>query len=125
LTGRRIKITAGSVTVYATLNESGTAGKVWGALPIKARANTWGDEVYFTTAVRDEGDPAAKDVVPLGAVGYWPPGSALCLFFGPTPVSRAGEPRGASPITLVGMIEGDSSVLKQTPSGASITVERA
>ncbi len=125
MTGRRVQITAGQVTVHAALNGSATADKLWAALPVKARAGTWGDEIYFSTDVHDEGDPKASDVVPLGTVGYWPPGSALCLFFGPTPVSSAGECRGASPITVLGLIEGDCKALKKVPSGAAVTVERA
>lgn len=125
MTGRRIRITAGQVTAHASLNGSATADKLWEALPVKARASTWGDEIYFSTAVHDGGDSKAADVVPLGTVGYWPPGSALCLFFGPTPVSRADECRGASPITVLGLIEGDCKVLKKVPSGAAVTVERA
>ena len=110
--------------MVADLNDSATADSVWRGLPISARASTWGDEIYFSTPVKHAGDPRAKDVVPLGAVGYWPPGNALCLFFGPTPVSKAGEPRGASPITVVGQIEGDCKVLKAVASGAQVTVER-
>ncbi len=122
---RRIKVTAGTVSVDAMLNSSATADSVWAALPIKARASRWGDEVYFSTPVKADGDPKAADVVPLGAVGYWPPGNALCLFFGPTPVSRGNECRGASPITVIGQIEGDPKALKKVPAGAAITVERA
>jgi hypothetical protein len=124
VSARRIKVTAGGVTVFAALNDTDTADAVWDDLPIKARASKWGDEIYFSTPVHDEGDHAASDVVPLGAVGYWPPGNALCLFFGPTPASRGNEPRGASPITVIGQVEGDCNVLKKVPSGAAITVER-
>ncbi len=80
---RRIGISAGDVTVTAVLNDSQTSDLLWEALPLEASANTWGDEIYFRIAVRAEEDGDASDVVPMGAVAYWPPGQALCLFFGP------------------------------------------
>ena len=94
------------------------------ALPIQASGSTWGDEIYFGTSIRaDEED--AREVVELGDVGYWPPGQALCLFFGPTPASRGDEIRPASAVNIVGAIEGDSTVLKQVTSGSRVVLERA
>ena len=121
--GRRIKITAGGVTVTALLNESSTADLLWGALPIQAQASTWGDEIYFRTELEASEDDA-REVVELGDVGYWPPGQALCLFFGPTPMSRGDEIRPASPVNVLGNIEGDAAVLKSVGPGAGITVEQ-
>ena len=121
---RRIKISVGPCEVAALLNQSRTAELVWSALPIEGSGNTWGDEVYFRTPFEvDEDD--AKEVVELGDVGYWPPGQALCLFFGPTPASRGDEIRPASPVNLIGKIEGDSTVLKQVRTGERVLVERA
>jgi hypothetical protein len=57
-------------------------------------------------------------------VGYWPLGNALCLFFGPTPASRAGECRGASPITVVGQVTGNLALLRKVQAGMSIRVAR-
>jgi len=45
LSEREIKITAGSVAVDATLNDTPTASQVWDALPLEASASTWGDEI--------------------------------------------------------------------------------
>ena len=126
MSDRQIQISAGSVTVVATLNDSPTADQVWEALPIQGQAQTWGDEIYFSTPVSaDEDGDWAEETVELGAVGYWPPGSALCLFFGPTPMSSGDEIRPASAVNVLGMIEGDSTVLKSVPSGTAITVEPA
>ena len=120
---RRIKITAGGVIVTAVLNDSATADLVWGALPVEAQASTWGDEIYFRTEVVADED-GAREVVDMGDVGYWPPGQALCLFFGPTPMSRGDEIRPASPVNVLGKIEGDATALKPVRSGAAVTVER-
>ena len=121
---RRIKITAGGVEAMALLNASDTADLVWEALPISASASTWGDEIYFRTdlsAVEQD----AQEVVEMGAVAFWPPGQALCLFFGPTPMSMGDEIRPASPVNVIGRIEGDPTTLKSVPAGARVLVERA
>lgn len=121
---RRIKITAGECQVTATLNDSATADLLWSALPIEAPASTWGDEIYFRIPV-DAEEEDAREVVDMGAVGYWPPGAALCLFFGPTPISRGDEIRPASAVNVLGRIEGDPTVLKQVRSGERVVVEEA
>ncbi|MEN6478325.1 MAG: cyclophilin-like fold protein [Anaerolineales bacterium] len=119
---RRVQITAGEVTVTATLNESATADAIWKALPIEARGNTWGDEIYFGIPVFVDQEPDAKAVVECGDLGYWEPGHAFCLFFGPTPMSRGNEIRPASPVNVFGKIEGDATVLKQVSNGARVRV---
>ncbi|MGC9359742.1 MAG: cyclophilin-like fold protein [Anaerolineae bacterium] len=120
---RTIRVTAGDVSITAELNETDTADAIWKALPFTARANTWGDEIYFGIDVHlDEAD--AQEVVELGDLGYWPPGHAFCLFFGRTPMSRGNEIRPASPVNVFGHIQGDASVLEQVPAGTEIAVER-
>ena len=121
---RKITVTAGSVLVTATLNDSSTAEALWNALPLEASANTWGDEIYFRVAVQVDEEDGASDVVNMGALAYWPPGQALCLFFGPTPASRGDEIRAASAVNVIGSIEGDATVLKQVQSGARVVVSR-
>ena len=121
---RQIKITAGPVVVSATLNDTATAAMIWDALPIEASANTWGDEIYFAIPVA-AGDEAGQEVVDLGDLAYWPPGSAFCIFFGPTPMSRGNEIRPASTVTVVGKISGDPTVFKQVASGAPVLIDRA
>lgn len=121
--GQKIKIKAGNVAVTAELNESHTAQAIRDALPIKGRVNTWGDEIYFAIPVSLESEEP-REVVARGDLGYWPPGSAFCLFFGPTPVSRGQEVRPASPVNVFGRIIGDPTVLKKVASGAGITVEK-
>lgn len=119
----RIRITAGQVSATATLNESPTAQAIWDALPIEASGSTWGDEIYFAIPVRqDEHD--ARAVVEVGDLGYWPPGSAFCIFYGPTPASRGDEVRPASPVNVLGRIDGDARVFKQVASGTKVRLER-
>ena len=121
---RNIRVTAGDVSVTAALNDSRTADLLWDALPLEASASTWGEEIYFRIAVQADEEDDASDVVDMGAVAYWPPGQALCLFFGRTPASRGDEIRAASAVNALGTIDGDATVLKQVRAGAHVAVER-
>jgi hypothetical protein len=113
----------GSISATATLDGSRTAQAIWDALPIEAVADTWGDEIYFKVPVSLEED-AAREVVGLGDLGYWPPGRAFCIFFGPTPASRGGEIRPASPVNVFGRVDGDPTVFTQVRAGARIRLEQ-
>ena len=120
---RKIRIIAADVEVTAELNDSATAELIWNALPIEASGSTWGDEIYFRTSIEDQ-ERDSQEVVDMGDVAFWPPGQALCLFFGPTPMSRGDEIRPASAVNVVGKIEGDPTVLKSVPSGSRVLVEQ-
>ena len=98
--GRRITIKAGQVSATAVLHQTPAAEAIWRALPIEARANTWGDEIYFSIPVKADLEKDAKEVVESGDLGYWPPGTAFCIFFGPTPASRGNEIRPASAVNI-------------------------
>lgn len=87
----RISITAGEVTLSAELNNSDTAARIAAALPIEATVNRWGDEIYFEIPVSATAQADTRQDVEIGDLAYWPPGKALCLFFGPTPVSQPGQ----------------------------------
>ncbi len=67
---------------------------------------------------------AAAVAVKVGDIGYWPPGRALCLFFGLTPSSVPGEIRPASAVNLVGRIAGDPCCLAGVSEGDTVRVER-
>ena len=122
--GRAIVIAAGKVSAEAQLNESKTASAIWDALPIDATGETWGDEIYFDIGLA-VGPESPRDVVEVGDLGYWPPGHAFCVFFGPTPLSRGAEIRPASPVNLVGRIVGDARVFKRVSAGTRVTLRRA
>jgi hypothetical protein len=111
----RILIEEAGVDLAVALNASQTAAELWAALPMESSAQTWGAEVYFTVPVeRGPEDPRAA--VDPGLVGYWPPGNAVCLFFGQQPVS---------PVNPLGVIEGDPSVLEAVRAGHLVRLERA
>ena len=120
---KKITIKTEDLKVDASLNDSKTAQNIWDALPIEGRLNTWGDEIYFSISVK-VGLENAKAVVLEGDLGYWPPGSAFCIFFGLTPASQGDEIRPASPVNVFGKIIGDPKVFKKVSSGAKIIIEK-
>ena len=121
---RRIEIAAGEVTVDAELNESQTARGVWDGLPIEGAVNTWGDEIYFSTPLTLELEDG-QEVVQLGELGYWPPGRAFCIFFGPTPASEGDEIRPASAVNIFGRILGDATAFQAVKDGTQVTIRRS
>ena len=100
----KIRITAGQDTASAVLNETHTAEAIWEALPIEARANTWGDEIYFSIPVKLDTE-RGQATVELGDLGYWAPGTAFCIFFGPTPMSAVPAPETSIPAGMSHVLE--------------------
>lgn len=121
--GVKVRFVAGEVQVEGELHDTATAQAIAAALPLEATVHTWGDEIYFTIPVRTSLDETAREVVEIGDIGYWPRGPALCLFFGPTPISGPGEIRPASAVNIVGRIFGDIQRLHEVSEGIIIKVE--
>jgi len=120
---RAIRIVAGGLTADAELNDSATAGAIWAALPLEFKAETWGDEVYASIGLA-LGPEDPRETVTLGDLGYWPPGEAFCIFFGPTPMSRGDEIRPASAVNVVGRVLGDPTVFRRVRPGTTVKLER-
>ncbi len=118
-----IEIIAGDITAQAELNETKTAQAIWDALPFEGRANRWGEEIYFSIPVIIEMD-RGQEVVEVGDLGYWAPGRAFCIFFGPTPASRGDEIRPASPVTVFGRLIGEATIFQEVKEGTPILVHR-
>jgi len=121
----KIVIKVGENVLEAQLNDSVTAKAIFDALPIGAKAQRWGGEIYFSIGVGCELEADSRDVMDEGELGYWPPGEAFCIFFGPTPASGGDEIRAASAVNIVGRLKGDASVLRDVPDGADVYIEKA
>lgn len=119
---RIILFQIGSTETRAALPSGPGADQLWDALPLECGFSTWGDEIYFDIGFRLDCD-ATHETVDLGDVGYWPPGRALCLFYGPTPMSGPGEIRPASAVAVLGRLEGDPTRLKSA-RGRRVRVSR-
>ena len=121
----RISITWRSGKVVAELTDTPTAAQLLAALPCRASANTWGDEVYFSVPLKVRLEPGAQQVVDPGTVCYWVDGSSLALPFGPTPASKGNECRLVTRCNVLGKIVGDPQQLKTVRDGDEIRVEPA
>jgi len=112
--------------ISITLRDDGTSTveKLLSSVPFRAKVNRWGDEVYFDAPVSAELEEDARAVMEVGEVAFWPDGSAMAIFFGPTPVSTDGRPRAYSPCNMLGSVSGDATLLRSVVSGSSVEVSR-
>lgn len=122
---RQVRMTLGSVVLEADLLETPTANAIWNSLPFTSRANTWGEEVYFSAPVHVELEADARDVVSPGELAFWVEGDSIAIGFGRTPVSRGDEIRLAARTNIWGKAKGDVKQLGSVKPGAPITVEKA
>ncbi|MCR4335640.1 MAG: hypothetical protein NUV57_03835 [archaeon] len=81
-------------------------------LPVTGYAERWGDEIYFTIDV----PMAISNInetsnIGVGDIGFWVPGFAVAIFFGPTPMSKGSKPVPASAVGLFAKLEGLKAVL--------------
>ena len=111
MASQTFRLEIGGVALEGRLNDSATAAAIAASCPLDIRLSRWGDEYYGDCGVAVGADPDAREVMEIGEVAYWPPGRALCVFFGPTPASDGTEPRAASPVNPVGTLSGKSDAL--------------
>ena len=121
----KIGIKIGGKSLLAELNDSPTARKIYEILPFTTTFNTWGYEIYFTVPVDSELDDTSKEVVEIGDLGYWPAGSAFCVFFGMTPMSSPGKIKPASAVNIIGKFMCDAADFKAVMSESKVTLEKA
>jgi len=120
----KILFKTSDAVIDGELNDSDTANKIYGKLPITAEAQTWGHEIYFEIPVKCQPENATVDVE-VGDIAYWPEGACLCIFFGRTPASTNDKPKPASEVNIVGKISCDLSILNRVRSNEKIKVEKA
>jgi len=80
-------------------------------LPLTGYAERWGEEVYFSV---DLAISKANETMRIdeGDIAFWVPGSAIAIFFGPTPMSKGSKPSPASPVGIFARVEGLKGVLE-------------
>lgn len=120
-----IRIKIANTEIRAELFDTTTGKLIAEILPIKAKFNTWGDEIYFSIPLKAPLDETQAEEVKLGDLGYWPDGSAFCIFFGKTPISSGDKIIPASKVNIVGRVLDDPSVFKGLKSEKEISIYKA
>jgi hypothetical protein len=120
-----LRIEAGQVVLMVELLDTPTAKALVAALPFEARAQSWGEEIYFSTPVSAKLEADARQIVEPGTVCFWTEGNALALPYGRTPISTDERPKLASRCNVVGRIEGDPRMIGRIRSGDTLTVSKA
>jgi len=118
----RIRIAWPKGTVSAIFDDTPTTRALVAALPLKAKAQTWGEEVYFEIPVKAALEKDAKQIVPPGTVCFWVEGSSLALPWGRTPISEGDEPRLVTRCNVLGRLDGEARQLASVRSGDTITL---
>lgn len=120
---KKINIFINNKKFEAELNETKISQEIYKKLPLEAKGNFWGNEIYFNIPIKMENEVPTQEVE-LGDLGYWPEGPAFCIFYGRTPVSFNDKPRPLSPITIIGRIKADWEELKKL-SQTEIRIEKS
>jgi hypothetical protein len=121
----RVRLRTGKLSIDMELTDTATAKALIAALPFEAQAQTWGEEVYFSTPVSAKLEPDARQVVEPGTVCFWTQGNALALPFGRTPISTDDKPKLANPCNVLGSITGNFLELSKIRAGDLVKVEVA
>jgi hypothetical protein len=121
----KIILRIGDKELNASLNESKSAADFYDRLPLKISMQRWGDEYYGDCGLTIDTAEDARAEMEIGELAIWPGGNALCIFFGPTPVSTSDKPRAISPVNPIGKVEGPVEWLKKLAGSISVEVEKA
>ena len=121
----KLRVEAGSAVFEIDLADTPTAKALLKATPFASVAQTWGQEVYFTTPITAKLEADARQIVEPGTVCFWCEGDALALPFGPTPISSDERPKLASRCNILGRISGDPAALAKVRAGDDVKVKKA
>ena len=102
---RKILIRSSAVELSAQLLDTPTAARVWATLPIRAVAQTFGQEIHFDTHVETGWEPGAREIINLGEIGFSVENDNITIGFGPTPISRGDEIRLDGPANIFAVFE--------------------
>jgi uncharacterized protein len=120
----KLVLKSGTLSLTVDLKDTPTSRALFEAAPFEGRAQTWGEEVYFTTPVSAKLEADAKQVVERGTVCFWTEGNALALPFGRTPISTDSRPKLASPCNVLGSLP-EFEFLRKIGPGDKVRVEKA
>jgi hypothetical protein len=94
-------------------------------LPIEVNINRWGQELYTDRTPITAQEENAKSEVGLLDVGFWPEGNALCLFYGPTPISKVGKIVPGSLVNIVGrIVSHDNNIVDKVKNTSKVLIKQ-
>jgi uncharacterized protein len=121
----RLALTFETLRIEIELLDTPTSQTLVGALPFRSKAQTWGEEVYFSTPATARLETDACQIVAPGTVCFWTEGDAIALPYGRTPISSDERPKLASRCNVLGKILGDPRRLAAVKAGENVAVEAA
>ena len=91
------------------------------------RADPWRDCVRRRLPCRDQlhgwHHPGLLVLVCLSSgLPDWPPGKAIAIFFGPTPMSTGTDPVPASEVNIVGRLIDDATLLREVKNAQEVRI---
>jgi len=102
-----------------------TVNSLLDSLPFSVGINLWGKEIYTDETPVNMTEENAKHLVELNDVAYWPTGKAVCLFYGPTPISKSGEIKPYSPVNVIGkIVNPDKSILSKIKNDTIVSFKK-
>lgn len=120
---KKIIFEIGNEKFLGILNDTKTASDTYSKLPVTSNVNLWGKEIYFYVDIHLPLENG-KEIVEIGDIAYWPNGPAICIFFGPTPVSKENEIRPYSKVCVIGKINENCIIkLSNVKSGEKIQMK--
>ena len=122
---RRAVLTAGRMAIRIELADTPTADLVWRALPLHSTAETWGNAIHFETPLETGRDRTARIKGVAGEIYFWVEDDRIIVPFGPTPISRSGEIRLASPANVWARALDDVTVLAGVQPGQKVSLVAA
>jgi hypothetical protein len=103
-----------------------TVGQFIKCLPFTVRVNVWGKEIYTDPTPLKATEENEKPLVEMYDVAFWPPGNAICLFYGPTPIGEKNQIRPYSPVNVIGkIINPDKATISRVEAGSKATFRKA
>ena len=120
----RIKIRTRCGEWDAELDDSDTSIEIWWSLPFSADINMLGSQIYFAMPLDSKVEGDSK-VFEKGDIVYWPDADAVCILFGPTPLSTDEHPVVSYQMKRIGRVIGDCSEMEGSGDRMRITMERS
>jgi len=93
-----------------------TADAILRQVPIGGRIVRYGEEIYFQISVKAPSENP-RTSIEVGGIAYWPMGSAVCVFYGPT--------KPYSPVNRLGKITQGLELFRNVKEGTIVTIRKS